>query len=92
MGALLSGRGLTWDTWTAALHEIRTGKTISQATFDALQPIHEHLVSIHEMTQEDHATLADVLGLDNEPEDEVEALALPNHTIRARQQLAAVGR
>lgn len=100
MGALLSGRGLTFESWTAALSEIRTGKTISAATAAALQPIHDHLAASADMA----TSLAELLGLDasteadeenddgGPAEDETLAYVLPDHTTRALLDLAEMRR
>jgi Escherichia/Staphylococcus phage prohead protease len=96
MGALLGGRGLTYEAWVTALGEIRAGKAISQATFETLQPIHEHLASGSEMA----GSLAELLGLDGAEEVEEEGsedrstqiLILPDHTTQARAALARLGR
>jgi uncharacterized protein len=98
MGALLSGRGLTAETWTAALQEIRAGKTISKATLEAIQPVHDYLTQ-----GVDHAqTLADLLGIKEDDDGENGAQAseslslalatLPNHGEHARVQLAGLRR
>jgi uncharacterized protein len=101
MGALLSGRGLTCESWIAALREIRAGKAISKATFEALQPVHDYL-----MQGDDHAeTLADLLDLKDDGDDgdgaasasgsEALSLALatlPNHGEDARTRLAGLRR
>jgi uncharacterized protein len=97
MGALLSGRGLTPESWIAALREVRAGKTISQATLQTLQPIHDYLVQ-----GMDHAaTLADLIGLKDDDGDGEGASAesvslalatLPNHGEHARAQLAGLRR
>jgi Escherichia/Staphylococcus phage prohead protease len=99
MGALLSGRGLTPESWVTALREIRAGKTISKATLEAIQPVHDYLTQ-----GVDHAqTLADLLGIkddDGDGESGAEAsgslalalATLPNHGEHARAQLAGLRR
>lgn len=96
---LLRGQGLSYEAWADAVKELRAGKTISQATFDTLAPIHEHLLSISEMASADHPSLAELLGTSDEAEDEPEdededrsasviPLILPDYTQSARAQLA----
>lgn len=98
MGALLSGRGLTLETWMAAIQELRAGKTISAATAATLQPIHEYL----SQGADQAATLAELLDLDAETEadEEQDAAAgesedrsadvfLPDYSADARRRLAA---
>jgi HK97 family phage prohead protease len=101
MGALLSGRGLTAESWVTALREIRAGAVISRATFEALQPVHDYLTQ-----GDDHAdTLADLLDLKDDDDDGdgaasasgPEALSLtlatlPDHGERARTRLAGLRR
>lgn len=98
MGALLTGRGLTYETWAAAIAELRAGKTISAATAATLQPIHDHLAALTETADDDRSTLADLLGLDADDDDpgESESLAkvyvLPDSTTAAWADLAAMRR
>jgi hypothetical protein len=66
MGALLSGRGLTLESWAAAIGELRAGKAISAATAATLQPIHDYL----SQGVDQAATLADLLALDAAAEAE----------------------
>jgi len=58
--ALLSGRGLTAQSWVDAITELRLGKTISQATYDALAPIHQHLTQGADLATD----LGSLLGMD----------------------------
>jgi len=58
--ALLSGRGLTAQSWVDAITELRLGKTISQATYDALAPIHQHLTQGADLATD----LGALLGMD----------------------------
>lgn len=102
MGALLTGRGLTYRSLADALMELRQGKTISAATAGTLQPILDHLAAIDEMVDADQPLLADLLGVPNPDEDNpdegddggesLSALILPDHTTSARAALARLGR
>lgn len=101
MGALLTGRGLTFQSWCDALQDLteqRAGKKFSQSTMDVLQPLHDHLAAMSDMVNEDHPALAELLGLDDTAEAlDGESLSssvyvLPDFTHRAQADLAAMRR
>jgi HK97 family phage prohead protease len=92
--ALMATRGLTRETFVASLVELRAGKTISQATMDALQPIHDYLTD----GVEHDNTLAELLDIDTDEDEQenspgpasITDLLLPDHTTSAKQKLAAL--
>jgi HK97 family phage prohead protease len=93
--ALLASQGLTGRAWAMALREIRAGKTISQATFDALQPIHDYLSKGGDLAD----SLADLLDLDGDGDDDGDGdesrstpLILPDYTSAAKAALARARR
>jgi uncharacterized protein len=104
MGALLTGRGLTFESWCDALQDLteqRAGKKFSQSTMDVLQPLHDHLAAMSDMVNEDHPALAELLGLDaaasTDESSDGEQLStplyvLPDFTHRAQVDLAAMRR
>jgi HK97 family phage prohead protease len=96
--AVLAARGITWRSFGAALKELRAGKTLSSSTLDILQPILDDLAAIDKLVDADQPKLADLLGVANPDEPEVEPDAddaarvyvLPDFTTAASVQLAAM--
>lgn len=97
---ILNARGISYGAFASALREVRVGKTISQATEEALQPILDDLAAIDRMVDADQPKLADLLGVANPDEDQADeseaddtgslGLILPDHTAGAKQRLAAL--
>jgi HK97 family phage prohead protease len=97
---ILNARGITWRAFAGALKDIRAGATLSQPTLDVLQPILDDLAAIDKLADSDQPKLAALLGASppEEPAPDAEALAaaaiylIPDHTMRARAELAAMTR
>lgn len=101
MVELLTGRGITFASFSEALKEVRAGKTISAASRTVLEPILSHLAAIDELVDEDQPALAELLDLPNPDEDEdgeqdgaadLSMLTLPDHSVEARAKLAMARR